>query len=208
MKREDLIQKLAAEAKPVRLVRLGFLQFLGVFMVAILSIGAGAALVGLPWNIPVHFWSVRFLIESGLLLLLALLSTAQAFAFSIPGREWRLMSPLPMGVLGLWMVLGIYFWLRAPAPIAGWGFACVGDIVAMGIAPAIFIFILVRKAAPLRRLRVGWSIFLAAGAFGALGSQLVCHNTDPLHILVWHMIPTAVIACLGIMLGRKLLPRM
>jgi len=46
---------------------------------------------------------------------------------------------------------------------------------------------------------------LAAGAAGALTSELACPIRAPIHIMLWHVLPVALSAGIGVLAGSALL---
>jgi hypothetical protein len=46
---------------------------------------------------------------------------------------------------------------------------------------------------------------LATSAVGVLGTNIICPNDRPLHVLLWHVLPMTVIAAAGGALGGWLL---
>jgi hypothetical protein len=45
---------------------------------------------------------------------------------------------------------------------------------------------------------------LAAGAAGALTSEMACSIESPIHILLWHLLPIAVFGLVGAVVGGLL----
>jgi hypothetical protein len=93
---------------------------------------------------------------------------------------------------------------------AGHGFAGASDwpicfirVIAIGLAPAIVLFNMLRRAAP---LRLTWTSALAATAAmaaGAMAVQIVCPINDSAHGLLGHFGPVVAIALLAAVFGGR-----
>ncbi len=51
------------------------------------------------------------------------------------------------------------------------------------------------------RGRIGLFVGMAAFSLAVLGTQLICSNDSPEHILIWHVVPFGLVASLGIFAG-------
>ena len=71
--------------------------------------------------------------------------------------------------------------------------------------PGIALFMMVRRAAPLRAAWAGLLAVLATAAVGVLGANVICPNDRPLHMLLWHVAPLMLFAAIGAALGTWLL---
>ena len=63
--------------------------------------------------------------------------------------------------------------------------------------PALGAMVLIRRAAPLDPVWTALLGLVAAGAAGALTSELACPIRVPMHVMLWHVLPIAVYAALG-----------
>jgi hypothetical protein len=91
------------------------------------------------------------------------------------------------------------------SPLRSW--TCVRKVAFVGTIPALFALLLIHRAAPIEPRWTALLGVLAAGAAGALTSELACPIHAPLHILLWHILPVAASACLGVVIGDLLWPR-
>ncbi len=87
----------------------------------------------------------------------------------------------------------------------GHGFSCVYEMISISILPAAILFYFIRRAAVLKRDIVGILVLLSGISFGLLGVQLTCVDSTPMHVLVWHILPTGIVMAFGVWLSRKLL---
>lgn len=212
MKTEDLVKNLSSSLKPVKTMPHPLLRFLKWLVVVAMCFGAVIPLIGLRHNIEAALLNPHFVIQAILLVTLAITSAMAAFVLSVPrtdASQWSRWFPIIPATLWAGMIISdLVFAIIAKdssALLVDFGMACVGDILVLAMVPGVLMFIMIRKAAP---TRLGWSGFLAlisVAAFGALGSQFMCHKDAPMHLLLWHFLPVAAIAVLGISFGRKLL---
>lgn len=205
MKTDFLIEKLSQSNRPVHqlsppLVRLA--RWVGV---SLFCVGVGVSLFGVRTDIEVviHQFGFNFQVLSSLGL--ALLSALSAFILSVPDKEKNWVSALPLATLVLWLVSISLSFYGVESVKGGIGLSCIRDIVVLALVPSIFLFVMLKKAAPLQRGRVGVFAGLSVGALGALGTQFICHNDDPLHVIMWHYVPVFTIGILGFWFGKFLL---
>jgi len=85
------------------------------------------------------------------------------------------------------------------------GFTCLSDIILTSLPTSAVLFFLIRKAAPLKRDKVGFLVLLSGAAYAALGVHFTCIDDSPLHIVMWHLLPVVIVAVIGIFLGRRVL---
>jgi hypothetical protein len=78
-------------------------------------------------------------------------------------------------------------------------------MISISILPAAILFYFIRRAAVLKRDIVGILVLLSGISFGLLGVQLTCVDSTPMHVLVWHILPTGIVMAFGVWLSRKLL---
>ena len=67
----------------------------------------------------------------------------------------------------------------------------------VGAVPVVAAMVLIRRAAPLDPVWAALLGLVAAGAAGALTSELACPIRVPMHVMLWHLLPIAVYAALG-----------
>jgi hypothetical protein len=81
--------------------------------------------------------------------------------------------------------------------------ACVIEIVGLSIVPSWVLFVMLRRAAPLRRAWSAAFATLAAVALAAVATQVICPLDDPAHQLVGHLLPVALLSLSGTIVGRR-----
>lgn len=205
MKTEDVIRSLITDAAPVR--RLPAAGGRGARWAAAASalVVAGALALGPRPDLASKAGDAHFLTEAAALLLLFAAAARGAFQLSVPGEE---RSPatiaLPAAALALWLAAILsHAWSAGPAAAfdPSPGYRCVWRVLLLGASPAVIGVILVRRAAPLKRGWTGTLLGLAAFSAAALGTRALCPIDRPEHVLLWHVVPVALLASLGAALG-------
>lgn len=205
MKTENFINALVNQAEPVKRLRSPTIRFLRWLIAAMFCLGGEILLLGLRSDLHSVAFTPRFSFQALLICGLALLSALSAFLLSVPDKKNPALDALPIVTGVAWagaLLLGIF---GSDSANAGLGFTCIRDIVALGLLPGALLFFMLMQAAPLRLGKVGFFAMLSVGALGAFGTQFICKNDDPLHILLWHYLPMLVLGGAGIMVGRILL---
>jgi hypothetical protein len=88
---------------------------------------------------------------------------------------------------------------------AGAHLSCVAGTAAFALGP-LAAFLATRRASdPVAPRLTGAAIAAAAGAWGALGIELHCRYTSPLHVFLGHVLPVALLALLGVVVGARFL---
>jgi hypothetical protein len=83
----------------------------------------------------------------------------------------------------------------AGAPLYGW--RCVRKLTFVGVLPALGAILLIRRGAPLDPVWTALLGLVAAGAAGALTSEIACPVRFPMHVMLWHVLPIVVYATVG-----------
>jgi hypothetical protein len=206
LRTEELIDSLVATAEPAR-------PFLSPVRRALLWTLAAAACVALG---VLHFgvrgdemsgwYRLGFTLRLILLVSTMWLAVVAAFRLSVPGEDRRPWSRWwPLVTLTLLVLLVAADVLVAAAagelgsPMRAW--RCVRKMSYVGAVPAVIAIILIQRA---QAMEPKWAILLgvlAAGAAGAITSEIACPIHAPMHVLLWHVMPVAASAVLGVTLG-------
>jgi hypothetical protein len=211
MQPEELVKILATDAAPVRrlsppMVRL--LIWLGVSV-------AYAALVvwsmGLRPDIASKLADTRFAVELAATFMTAVLAAAAAFCAGCPGRPiWERFAPLP--ALALWFLsLGEGCWRSfAAGGTEGLSFrldfVCLPSILFASLVPGTLMLLMIRRGAPIAPITTTALAALASGALGATALRLFHAQDASVMVLVWQFGSVALLAGLGALAGRRLLP--
>ncbi|MDP1568759.1 MAG: NrsF family protein [Vicinamibacterales bacterium] len=211
MRTDELVRKLAAEAAPV--TRLAPVPWRLAVWTACTVAAAVAAVwaFGARQDLAVALAAPAFQVKAALLILTAITAAAGALLLSVPGAErTAAVRWLPLAVVAA-LVLWIAGELGAAAAAgtanwrigAAWG--CAAEVMAVGFVPGAVLFVMVRRAAPLRAMWAGLLALMAMGAVGALGTSAICPSDRSMHVLVWHVLPLIVIGAVGAAAGYVLL---
>jgi hypothetical protein len=207
---EELIQQLAAEARPVRRLRPLAVRVTVWLLLAGASLAAVMLWMGARRELRDTADGLDFTIEAGLLLLTALSAVIGAMLVSVPGAASRRARwiPVGLGVASVLLAVGeLVYAAMTGGPTGQLTFAwhCVYKTTSVALVPGIVLFIMLRRAAPLHVAWAGLLAALATASVGVLGANIICPVDRPLHMLLWHVLPLMLFAGLGAALGRWLL---
>lgn len=196
----SLIEQLAGDLQPVRPLgrRLfaGTLLWLGLSTAYVVGMSAllGPTRPGAFEQLTAH---PRFLLEC-LLGALSIVLLAQAgFRSAVPGAISRGWVIAAAGITLLWLVnypLGFISPALEPSML-GKRPHCYLETLILALPPALGALYWQRRLYPLRPLHSAAVVGLAAGMIPALYMQLACMYS-PAHILMWHILPGALMALL------------
>ncbi len=211
MKTEYLIDRLAAEAVPVRPLPSPTLRVLTWLATAAPAVILAVVAMGPRSDLADRLGDGRYLLEQAAAAVTALSAAYAAFSAGIPGRpRWLLM--LPSVPLAVWLgSLGqgcVAAWLQAgPEGMtlrADW--LCLPAIAMTGAVPAVAMVVMVRRGAPLRPHATTTLAALATAALGNVGLRLFHSEDASLMVLVWQFGAVALLSAAAGMLGRRVLP--
>lgn len=217
MRTEDLIERLAADARPVRCLK-SPLRRTAVWLAWSLPwVVAIVFIMGLRPDLAARFSDTRWLIEETAALATGLMAAMAAFCAGVPGRpRWEHLMPLVpfaiwLGVLGQgciqdWMHLGG----AGLVLYADW--QCLPGIVMIGFGPAVAMAVMILRGSPITPMTTTALGALAAGGVAAAALRLFHQEDGSLMVLVWQtgtVFGLTVIAGLfGKTILRWRLPRM
>lgn len=145
-----------------------------------------------------------YLVETALVVALFTIATFAAFSSGVPGVRLR----PALGLLGLvastWLILvaACYFAVAARFSFAS-GIACLRRTLLLGVGPASALVVVLRRSPPFAGSTSGALVMTSAGALAILGTRVLCGKDDGLHVLLWHVLPVALLALLGSVFGRR-----
>jgi len=213
---DQLIRDLAQDAGPVRRLLPLHARLAAWLGFATLYLVGGVFVLGVRPDLAEQLTSFSFLIPFFLSAAAAVLSAASAFALSVPGAErgrWTRLVPLAvLAVWVAWMLYRMVSFVSDPAiwimVISEYSLEEIGVGLALASVPGVALFVMVRRAAPLRPLWAGAFSLVAAGSLASLGGQLTCTSPCPIHAVVLHLTPMIAVGLLGIVAGALLLRRL
>ena len=208
MKTDELIAHLASRAAPVQPLPSPAVRVLAWSAVAMASAAAGIVIFGARPDLDVMLGQPQFMWQLVAATVTASVAATAALVLAIPGSE---RSPALRGsslTLGaLWALMLVVFVVRDGHGFAGashWSI-CFIRVIAIGLAPAIVLFGMLRRAAP---LRIRWTSALAvtaAMAAAAIAVQIVCPIDDAGHALLGHFGPVLALGLIGAATARRML---
>jgi hypothetical protein len=155
--------------------------------------------------------SPRFLIESATWLALAVASGCVAARARLPGAPTKTLERVT-AVIGLILLFEI---LLQPGhstlseefrgELSWWRGRCGPLILAMALSWSGGLFYWMRQGAVLNARRSGVWAAISAGALSAFAMQMICAHENTIHLLIWHVLPTALLGAAGYVMGRRLL---
>lgn len=208
---EDLVQRLVQDAGPVRRLPHPALRAVTWMVLATGSVAVFIAWIGLRGDLSEKLADPRFVIEVAAAFLTSVMAAAAAFCASCPGRPiWERFAPLPF--LGVWLVsLGERCWRElSNANTFGVSFAvdsdCFEKIVLLSLVPAILIWAMLRKGAPVAPLVTTGLAALAATALAAAGLRLFHTQDSSLLLIVWQFGTVLALTGATALAGQLILP--
>jgi hypothetical protein len=210
MRTEELIRTLAADCRQVRPLAHPAWRALAWFTISILYVGFIVALIGLRRDIFSKLADWKFITEVGAPLLTSMMAAAAAFCAGCPGRPiWERFAPLPflaiwLGSLGEgcgsdWLVHGVAGLSIRP------DLKCFPMILAISIPPAVMIFAMTRRGAPIAPITTMGLAALAAAAMGATALRLFHTEDASVMVLIWQFGSVALLTGLESLFGPSLL---
>jgi hypothetical protein len=207
---DQLISTLVADVKPVRRL-LDPLQRATLWVaVALVCVSLGLLHFGVRRDIVSAWHDITFILRLILLASTMWLAVVAAFRLAVPGRDTRAWSrwwPI-IGVAALVALAGGEVVTGAlsgdmGSPLRAW--TCARKVAFVGAVPATLAVILIQRAEAVEPKWTALLGVLAAGAAGALTSELACPIRAPIHIMLWHVMPVALSAGIGAVVGSILL---
>ena len=202
-----VIARLARDGTPVVPLPSPLARWAQWTLMAALAAAIVTILFGVRYDLAFHLRDVRFILAATFTGLLALTAAADAFLLSVPGvSPGRVARTMPLIAAIAW---GALLWTRLMAtgdPVAAIVATprhpgCVVLILSISALPGIWLFRMLRQAAPLETRWTSLCAALGALACGALGTQFVCPIDAPGHQLLWHFVPVIVLTLVGVVLG-------
>ena len=206
----DLIATLAANLAPVRRLRPPLVRAVGFVLLAVAIVALLAVAHGLRSDIARRLHEPLFVTGVAAGLVTGVLAAIAVFYVSQPDRSrgWLL---LPLPPLLLWISTVSYGCLTNWIAIGPTGMQfgetvrCFATLLLTSLPLGLAMFVMVRRAAPLRATAVSIAGGLAVGGFVATALSLL-HDLDAsAMVLIWNLATTGLLAALGGIVGRRLL---
>ncbi len=209
---DALIAALSAEATPRK--KLGSPLRLGVYLLAGLALYASLVqcFLGMRPDFGLQFGRLAYVTEITLLLGLIVSATAAAILAMVPDAyQHSRWLRVPYVILGCLVGLILAQMILPPdarmvlLPPGATELQCTICIALVSVLPSAAMFMLLRRGASVRPMRLGSFVVLATTAVGCLEVRLEEANDSLMHLAVWHYLPILLLACFGAWLGSRLL---
>jgi hypothetical protein len=210
MKTSELIEILAADAKPVRPLapppaRALLWMLVPVFVFALLALAHGVR----P-DLAAQLRNPTFLVGITAALLTAVLAAVASFQLDVPGtsRHWSL---LPVPALIVWVAtIGhgcLSPWVSvSPAGIQlGEAARCFSTVLLTSVPLSVVLFAMLRRGGPLGVTRITLMGSLAVAALSATAVSVFHELEASAMVLMWNLGTAAAIVAIGSYFGRGLL---
>jgi hypothetical protein len=208
MRRDDIVEQLAADLRPMRRLSSGaaivlWLLLSWAFVIAI-TLATGDLRPGVFEQLQ-H--SPRFVIECLLGFGVGVFAFRTAVLLALPGRaSWRRAIPAVHAMFVLWIAAYVYGLVDPALEPSTLGYRphCFSETLFFSGPPvALGLFVIARRT-PIRRGWVGVLIGASAASLPALIMQIACMY-DPKHILLFHLMPVVIIGIVGGIVGKIVL---
>lgn len=207
---DELIQKLAAGARPVRPLPSPWARVALWLSIAIPYVALVVIVISPRADLLTKLTDARYLIEQSAALLTGIAAAIAAFVSTIPGYD-RKMLLLPLPPLAVWLGSLGEGCLKAIWQLGLMGLSlqpdwfCLPAIMLVGAMPAVAMMIMLRRGAPLSPyLSAGFGALAAAG-LGNFGLRLFHPQDASLMVLAWQFGSVFILTVLGGCGGRVLL---
>jgi hypothetical protein len=210
METEELIRRLVADARPVDRLRSAWVS-VGLWLLLALPYVAAVVWSNLgPLSPALALSDTRFVIEQAATFATAVAAAVAAFRSTVPGFDRRILL-LPAVPLIVWLgSVGkgcLDDWLRlGPAGLqVRMDWDCLPMASIIGIVPALVIFVMLRRGAPLHPRLTLVLAALAVAAIGNFGLQIFHFQDASIMVLVWHIGSVLLLSLLAGWMGERLL---
>jgi hypothetical protein len=207
---DELIDSLAGRLAPVRRLKPPLVRALGWIALGTSLVAVLAALRGLRPDLAMQLRDTAFLVKLAGAWLTAVTATLAAFELSLPDRR-RAWLFLPLPSITLWLYgfaadcLAHWVAIPAGAPVLAESVNCLETIVMASVPLAVVLWLMLRRAKPLRPASTAWIGGLAVAAFADMAHLLIHVIEASLLVLVVNLMPVIVIVMLGGLVGRRVL---
>ncbi len=204
----DLIDVLAADARPVRRLRSPAVRAALWLALAMLVFGALAAGLGVREDLAQQLQRLSFVVGMAGSLLTGVLAAVAAFMINLPDRS-RAWAWLPVPALIVWIASVSYGCLTDWVSVEPGGLQldetarCFAIVLLASLPLSLAMFVMLRRGYTLRPTIVAITGSLAVAALCASAISLV-HSLDAtMLVLVWNLGAAAVIVVIGGVFGRS-----
>ena len=176
---------------------------------------------GLRLDVHEKVHDIGFLVESSILIILALLIAYAGFRIGVPdtSNRQKLWVSLIYGGLIFWIVMfgfDIYHSLESVAhhtqsqsqphslslSHSHAGKICSSTIIASALAAAGVMFFMLRRSFTVRPILTGLAVGLTSSTIAYIGGMYFCSIEGGMHIALWHMLPVLFVSLMLSVIGQ------
>lgn len=212
MKTNKLIDDLVKKNKPVQPIYKPYIRTLIWLGVVVVCFAVGIILYGPRHDLSTAIMMPVFYLEAFVLLIGGLCSSFATFQLAQPCDTIRKRTLFLLAFASAILIISkstcVYFagldgiWdYFTPTP----GARIVSFNLLFIAVPAVALYLLLRRSAPVRLAWTGGTALMAIGSFTALGCKFICPIDAPGYFVVWHYMPIVILVAIGITTGRRLL---
>jgi len=205
---EELVDSLAADAKPVKPAPHPVALSLGWAAAAAVYLGLSLWLSGLRPDLAEKLQEPWFAAEMVSLVFLFAATALSAAVLAFPDlHQMRKAAWAPAGLFAAFLGILFIAW-RAdvpPAPLPVHSFECTASITLFALLPAAWTFFSMRRFASTHYRWAGSVALLSAFSVGALWLRLHELNDSVVHVVLWHYVPMLGAGLVGWWLGKRVL---
>ena len=177
-------------------------------LIALLTYFAAAMLPN-DIHLPQNLGSFSFWLETGLWFTLSFVSALIGYHSAHPGRGSSKL--LRMGIVTAFLLISSLMFRETPATFANefsnevhWHRGPCGIfILSTGIVSAMWMFFVLRRAAPTRLSFTGMWVAVSVGSLGSMFMHLVCTHESSAHDILWHVSPLILLGMLSAAVGHR-----
>ena len=208
-----LRDRIAADYRPVRVLRSPWTRVLAIVPLAIVALVAAPVAFNVRADVPALGWFGTWGL-SAMQCIIGVLVVGAALRESIPGRDWSrtaivLWMAIPvLAVIGITMVSN---WAGSPVLLRSEWWLVAGVCFAGSAATALPVValasVLAARAYPMRPAVAGALIGLGAGLMADAGWRIFCHFSEPAHVLSAHLAAVLMSTLIGVLAALRLCDR-
>ena len=209
MRTEDLIEQMAATAKPVRRLPAPAVVAVAGLVLALVLVALVVLWHGLRPGLGAQLARLEVLLPWLASIVTGVLAVLAAAHLAVPDRSprWRW---VPLPAFALWLATlgtGCFadWWRggRAALTLAP-GIDCLPDIALISVPLALVLLFMLRHASAVRPVSTAFTGALAVAALASAGTELYHAADNALTVLVWHAGTVSLLVAGFVLIGRPL----
>jgi hypothetical protein len=158
-------------------------------LAAVLFTSLVIGLTGVRPDLGAAFAEPTFVLRALFLLGIALISVFSAFRLSVPGETKRWIDSAPAIAVSAFLILLVYVFFASDTRPPAYSYSCVRNVLAFSLPTSVLLYLMLRRAAPMKPGLVGMIASLGSAALSSLGTEFVCRHDDAAHVFVSHFLP-------------------